>query len=106
MILRNDETGTPARDRKRGGNSAKIESQTEREVQNKSELNCGTVAILVDLETFVLQLSRGLTLEISRQSGTVKHSQRFESVCLWSGTRNTSFVLDQSCQVRVRSDLE
>ena len=53
MILRNDETGTPPSG-KRGANSADIEKQTEREVQNKSKLNSGTVATLVEPENFVL----------------------------------------------------
>ena len=75
-------------------------------MQNNSELNCGTVATLVEPEKFVLYLSPGLTLEMSRQSGIVKGFQQFESVCLWSGITNTNFVFDQSWQVRVRSDLE
>ena len=53
MILRNDETGTPSSG-KRGGKSAEIEKKTKKEVQNKSELNCGTVATLVEPENFVL----------------------------------------------------
>ena len=41
-------------------------------MQNKSELNCGTVATSVEPEKLVLQLSPGLTLELSGQSGIVK----------------------------------
>ena len=57
MILRNDETGTPLAT-KIGVTSAEIEKQARREVQNKSELNCGTVATLVEPENFVFNLVR------------------------------------------------
>ena len=57
MISRNDGTGTPLA-AKRGINSAKIEKQTKREVQNKSELNCGTVATLVEPENLFFNLVR------------------------------------------------
>ena len=49
MILRNDETGTPLA-AKGGVTSAEIEKQAKRKVQNKNELNCGTVATLVEPE--------------------------------------------------------
>ena len=57
MILRNDETATPPSG-KRGSNGAEIEKQAKREVQNKSELNCGTVAILVEPKNLVFNLIR------------------------------------------------
>ena len=105
VISRNDETGTPLA-AKIGITSAEIERQAKREVQNKSELNCGTVATLVEPENSFFN-SPGLTLE---KISTIRDCQtnflRFEIACLWSGTIYTSFVLDQSCQVRVRSDLE
>ena len=47
VILRNDETGTHLA-AKNGVTSAEIETQAKRKVQNKSELNCGTVATLVE----------------------------------------------------------
>ena len=53
MILRNDKPRKPLA-AKRGVNSAEIEKPTKREVQNKSELNCGTVATFVESENFVL----------------------------------------------------
>ena len=53
MILRNYKLGTPLA-AKKGMNKAEIETQTKRKVQNKSELNCGTVANLVEPENFVL----------------------------------------------------
>ena len=53
MILRNDRTGTPLV-AKRRVNSSEIERPTRGEVQNESELNCGTVATSVEPEIFVL----------------------------------------------------
>ena len=57
MILRNDETGTPLA-AKSGVTSAEFERQAEREVQNKSELNCETVATLVEPENSFFNLVR------------------------------------------------
>ena len=57
VILRNDETGTPLA-AKIGVTSAEIERQAKREVQNKSELNCGTVATLVEPENSFFNLVR------------------------------------------------
>ena len=57
MILRNDQTGTPLA-AKSGVNSAEIDGQAEREVQNESDLNCGTVATLVEPESSFFNLVR------------------------------------------------
>ena len=56
-FLRNDETGTPLA-AKSGVTSAEIGRQAKREVQNKSELNCGTVATLVEPENSFFNLVR------------------------------------------------
>ena len=55
MILRNDETGTSLA-AKRGSQQRRNRKTGQREVQNKSELNCGTVATLVEPENFVFNL--------------------------------------------------
>ena len=55
--LRNDETGTPLAT-KIGVTSAEVEIQAKKEVQNKSELNCGTVATLVEPENSFFNLVR------------------------------------------------
>ena len=57
LISRNDETGTPLA-AKIGVPDAEIERQAKREVQNKSELNCGTVGTLVEPVNFVFNLVR------------------------------------------------
>ena len=94
--MRNDETGTPLA-AKKGRQQRQNRKTGKREVQNKSELNCGTVATLVEPENFVLQLSPGLTLEISRQSGIVQRSLEI---------RNCLFVVwDHKDQLGVRSEL-
>ena len=56
-ILRNDETGTPLA-AKRGYQQRRNRKTGQREAQNKSELNCGTVATLVEPENFVFNLVR------------------------------------------------
>ena len=49
--------GTPLA-AKSGVTSAEIERQAKREVQNKSELSCGTVATLVEPENSFFNLVR------------------------------------------------
>ena len=57
IILRNDGTGTPLA-AKSGVASAETEKQAKGELQNKSELNCGTVATLVEPENSFFNLVR------------------------------------------------
>ena len=57
MILRNDATGTPLA-AKKGRQKHRNRKTGKREVPNKSELNCGTVATLVEPENFVFNLVR------------------------------------------------
>ena len=80
MILRKGKTGTPLAPKSRTS-SVEIERQAKEKCK-KNELNCGTLATLVEPEKLVLQLSPGLTLEISWQSGNFKRFYRFEIVCL------------------------
>ena len=58
MILKRNEKDKDTSAARRGVNSAKIEKQTKREVQNKSELNCGLVATLVEREKLFFNLVR------------------------------------------------